>query len=153
MSDAHHILLIEDNTGDAILFKRALKRANEEVAVTVAPTAEAAWKMLGEGSGAGFSMAVGDINLPGISGIDLLRRIRSDAGTRSLPVLMLSSSRDENEVARCYDAFASGYIAKPLSGEGYERLACCFTSCWLGMMELPAAGAVARNMAVSATLS
>ena len=152
MPDPRHILLIEDNAGDAILFKRALKRANEAVAVTVAPTAEAAWKMLGEGCGA-FSLAVCDINLPGISGIELLRRIRSDAGTRSLPVLMLSSSRDENEVARCYDAFASGYIAKPLSGDGYDRLASCFTSCWLGMMELPVAGAVARNMAAGVALS
>lgn len=153
MPEPRHILLIEDNAGDAILFKRALKRANEEVAVTVAPTAEAAWKMLGEGGGGAFSLAVCDINLPGISGIELLRRIRSDAGTRSLPVLMLSSSRDENEVARCYDAFASGYIAKPLSGEGYDRLACCFTSCWLGMMELPAAGAVARSTAAGVALS
>jgi len=151
MSDPHHILLVEDNTGDAILFKRAVKRASEDVAITVAPTAEAAWQMLGEDSGPGFSMAVCDINLPGISGIELLRRIRSDTGTRSLPVLMLSSSRNEEEIARCYDAFASGYISKPLSGEGYDKMASCFTSYWLEMMELP--DAVARNRSIGAQLS
>ncbi|MBP2160411.1 MULTISPECIES: response regulator [Asticcacaulis] len=154
MSGPHHILLVEDNTGDAILFKRALKRANEDIAVTVAPSAEAALRILDEGPGpAAFSLAVCDINLPGISGIELLRRIRSDDGTRSLPVLMLSSSRNEDEIARCYDAFASGYIAKPLSGEGYDRMASCFTSCWLEMMELPDADAVARNRSVGVPLS
>jgi two-component system, chemotaxis family, response regulator Rcp1 len=153
MSDPHHILLVEDNTGDAILFKRAVKRANEDIAVTVAPTAEAALRMLDEDGPAAFSMAVCDINLPGISGIELLRRIRSDTGTRSLPVLMLSSSRNEDEIARCYDAFASGYIAKPLSGEGYDRMASCFTSCWLELMELPDADAVARNRSVGVPLS
>ncbi len=59
-----------------------------------------------------------DLNMPGMDGCEVLRRIKSDDQLRSIPVVMLSSSRSERDVEACYSAHANAYIRKPMDLEG-----------------------------------
>ncbi|MBI5443394.1 MAG: response regulator, partial [Deltaproteobacteria bacterium] len=107
------ILLVEDNPDDEILARRALDRCGFGRGLVVADTGEDAVDLLaGRGSAAGLRPAIilRDLRLPGIDGIEVLRRIRADAKTRALPVVVLSSSRTPQDVTACYEAGANGFV-------------------------------------------
>jgi two-component system response regulator len=114
------ILLVEDNPSDEALTLRALKKNNigNEVVVVrdgaqaldylLAPRADPA------GADALPQLILLDLNLPKIGGLEVLRRIRADARTRLLPVVILTSSGEESDIVRGYDLGANGYVRKPV---------------------------------------
>jgi two-component system response regulator len=115
------ILLVEDNPDDEALTLRALKKsgiANEVDVVRDGP--EALDYLFRTGPYAGRDPAalpnivLLDLNLPKIGGIDVLRRIRGDAHTRLLPVVILTSSREDRDVIESYELGANSYIVKPV---------------------------------------
>lgn len=112
------ILLVEDNRGDALLATRAFKDARIENNLMVADTGEKALAMLRrEGEYAGRrlpDMVLLDLNLPMMSGTQVLSQIKSDAALRHIPVIVLSGSASDDDVARSYDLFASAHIVKPV---------------------------------------
>ncbi len=115
------ILLVEDNPDDEALTMRALRKnaiANE---VVVARTGEEALEYLfGEGAHAGRDptdlpqVTLLDLNLPRMSGLDVLRRLRADKRTSLLPVVILTSSVEEQDIVRGYALGANSYVRKPV---------------------------------------
>ena len=117
----HVILLVEDNSSDEELTLRALRKSKimNEVIVT-RDGSEALDFLLGKGSYAGRDtndvpqVVLLDLNLPKISGIDVLRAIRENEATKPLPVVILTSSKEDKDLSACYALGANSYIVKPV---------------------------------------
>jgi two-component system, response regulator len=115
------ILLVEDNPDDEVLTVRALKKNNILNDMVVARDgAEALDYLFGAGSYADRDMTVMpqlillDLKLPKIDGLEVLRRVRGDERTRLLPVVVLTSSSEEQDVIESYRLGANSYIRKPV---------------------------------------
>jgi len=119
--DKKIILLVEDNPDDEVLTVRALKKNNILNDMVVARDgAEALDYLFGAGSYADRDMTVMpqlillDLKLPKIDGLEVLRRVRGDERTRLLPVVVLTSSSEEQDVIESYRLGANSYIRKPV---------------------------------------
>ena len=111
------IMLIEDNPDDRDLTIRALKKNNVLNPVTVARDgAEALTMLLGDGHRDQDSPALIllDLKLPKVDGLEILRRIRADQRTRVVPVVVLTSSKEDEDLRSAYDLGANGYVRKPV---------------------------------------
>ncbi len=115
------ILLVEDNPDDVILTKRALKDANIANDVIVARDGVEALECLrGEGAHEGRDTSIMpevillDLKMPRMGGLELLKMIRSDESTKLLPVVILTSSKEERDVIESYNLGANSYIQKPV---------------------------------------
>lgn len=120
MSD-HVILLVEDNSSDEELTLRALKKSNIRNDVVVARDgAEALDYLFARGSHAGRNanelpqVVLLDLNLPKLSGLEVLHAIRADDRTKLLPVVILTSSKEDRDLVGCYEVGANSYIVKPV---------------------------------------
>jgi two-component system, response regulator len=111
-----HILLIEDNSDDVELTLRAMRSHAIEEEVRVARDGAEALEMLyGETQApARPALILLDLNLPKIDGFEVLRRIRSDEHTSHLPVVILTTSREERDILSSYELGANSYIHKPV---------------------------------------
>jgi len=126
-----NILLVEDNDQDEKLILRALRKVNLANQVDVARDGQQALDYLfaeGEFAGrAGQSLptvVLLDINLPRISGLDVLKRLRADPRTHLLPVVVLTSSDEEQDRLSSYEDGANSFVRKPLDfGEFAETVA------------------------------
>lgn len=111
------ILLVEDNGDDETLILMALKKANIANEVVVARDGQQALdRIFGATGGSAPLPAVVllDLHLPKIDGLEVLKRIRGDKRTKVLPVVVLSSSDEENDRIRSYNLGANSYICKPV---------------------------------------
>ncbi len=110
------ILLVEDNPDDEQLTLEALKGARLANRLHVARDgAEALDFLFAEGRQAtGLKVVLLDIKLPKVDGLEVLRRIRSNAATEKLPVVLLTSSAEERDIIRGYELKANSYIVKPV---------------------------------------
>jgi two-component system response regulator len=115
------ILLVEDNKDDELLTLRALKKNRIANEVIIAHDgAEALDYLFGTGAHAGRDsgdlpqLVLLDLNLPRIGGLDVLRRIRSDERTKLLSVVVLTSSKEEEDILRSYALGANSYVRKPV---------------------------------------
>ncbi len=113
------ILIVEDDHDEALLIERALKRAGVEAPLNVVPDGRAAIAYLGRArDGASDSeprpqLVLLDLNLPRLSGFDVLRWIRQDVGSRRLPIVVLTSSDEPSDISEAYDLGANSYVVKP----------------------------------------
>jgi two-component system, response regulator len=120
MNNKKVILLVEDNPDDQELALRAFRHGSVANPVVVAHDGPAALQYLFETTHevhAGARMpavVLLDVKLPGMNGHEVLRRIRADARTRCLPVVMLTSSREDADVAASYRLGANSYVPKPV---------------------------------------
>jgi len=115
------ILLVEDNHDDEVLALRALERAGVSVEVVVTRDgAEALDYLFGAGGYAGRDTGVRphvvlmDLQLPKVDGLEVLRRLRADERTRTLPVVILSTSDERQDITASYNLGANSYIRKPV---------------------------------------
>lgn len=119
-SDKKVILLVEDNPDDVDLTLRAFKKANITNEVVVARDGvEALDYLFGTGAHAGKQhdlpqVVLLDLKLPKVDGLDVLQRIRGDERTKFLPVVVLTSSREEQDLVRSYQLGVSSYVRKPV---------------------------------------
>ena len=122
-----HILLVEDSADDEALTLRALKRHRVGNRVVVARDGpEALDYLFATGTFADRSPAevpvviLLDLNLPKVDGLEVLRRVRADARTRFVPVVVLTSSKEESDLVRSYELGVNSYVQKPVE---FERFA------------------------------
>jgi two-component system, response regulator len=119
--DVVDVLLVEDNPDDAEFTLRALRKANVSLRIGHVDDGVAALEFLfGTGSYAWRSgnalprLMLLDLKLPKVDGLMVVTRVKSDTRTRALPVVMLTSSREQRDIRDCYVAGANSYIVKPV---------------------------------------
>jgi CheY-like chemotaxis protein len=141
------ILLVEDNEEDELLTMRALKKNNILNKVVVARDGVQALDYLfGTGSHEGRdtsqqpTVILLDLKIPLIDGHEVLRRIRGDARTRMLPVVVLTSSKEETDLVSVYSNGANSYIRKPVDFNQFVEAVRQLGMYWLVMNETPPRG-------------
>lgn len=143
---APRILVVEDNPGDVRLFRRTLERLGQEAELIVTGSAEAALAdlraRLVTGAGELPDLILTDLNLTGMSGIDLLRSVKADPALRRLPCVVFSSSDSVEDITNAYDAQASGYLSKSTSIEAYEQGIRALAEYWFNLMQTADAAAM-----------
>jgi CheY-like chemotaxis protein len=144
------ILLVEDNPDDELLTTRAFRKNHISNEVIVAHDGvEALDYLFGTGKFVGRDMNVWpqvillDLNLPRVSGLDVLRRIRGDDRTRALAVVVLTSSKEEEDVIRSYALGANGYVRKPVDFLQFNEAIKTLGLFWLLLNETPPQGRLA----------
>lgn len=142
--NSRNILLVEDNPSDIALTQRALGKARILNELIVAEDGQEALDyLLGAGQHAGRdvtqqpALVLLDLKLPKIDGLELLRFIRSDERTRRLPVVILTTSSEQQDVAQSYDLGANSYIRKPVDFGQFAHAVEHLGLYWLVMNEPP----------------
>jgi two-component system response regulator len=138
------ILLVEDNPDDEALTLRAFKKNNIRNTVVVARDgAEALDYLFGTGAHAQRDatdvpeLMLLDLKLPKVDGLEVLRRVRADDRTRMLPIVILTSSREENDLATGYLLGANSYVRKPVDFDEFMEAARQLGRYWLLLNESP----------------
>ncbi|MET0793435.1 MAG: response regulator [Polyangiaceae bacterium] len=143
------ILLVEDNPTDEKLTVRAFKKSNiENEVVIVRDGAEALEHLLGapaDGQAKELpAVVLLDLNLPRVSGLEVLRRLRADERTRLLPVVILTSSKQDQDLVTGYALGANAYVRKPVDFGEFVEAARTLGLFWLLLNEPAPSKASAR---------
>lgn len=138
------ILLVEDNPDDRILTVRALRRNNiANTIVEVKDGREALDYLFGEGAYEGRDTSAQpqvvllDLKLPKVDGLEVLALMREDPRTRRVPVVVLTSSGEEQDMIASYDLGANSYVRKPVDFEQFLEAARQLGLYWLVLNEVP----------------
>lgn len=147
MKKAKIILLVEDNPDDVELTRRAFRKSNIANELVVARDgAEAIDYLFAEGTYAGRgpegnpAVVLLDLKLPRVDGLEVLRRLRADLRTRLLPVVILTSSKEEHDLVRGYELGCNSYIRKPVDFLQFAEAVRELGMYWLVLNEPPTAG-------------
>jgi two-component system response regulator len=142
MDEAKIILLVEDNADDEALTLRALKKNNIRNRIVVARNGvEALDYLFGTGAYEGRDLTVMpqltllDLNLPMVDGLEVLRRLRANASTRLLPVVILTSSNEEEDRISGYELGANSYVRKPVNFDSFTEAVRQLGLYWLVLNE------------------
>lgn len=138
------ILLVEDNPGDAELAKEALESGKVLVSLHVVCDGEEAMRFLrraGEHTRAPRpGLILLDLNLPRKDGREVLAEIKADPDLRTIPVVVLTTSSAEEDIARMYDLHANCFITKPIDLTQFLRVVRSIEDFWLTVVRLPSKG-------------
>jgi two-component system, response regulator len=142
------ILLVEDNPSDVDLTRRALDRHNLLNRLIVAEDGQEALDYLfGSDSRPGCAetgewpaVILLDLKLPRVDGLEVLRRIKSKEKTRRIPVIILTTSKEESDVAMSYDGGANSYVRKPVDFAQFSEAVRQLGLYWLLLNEHPPKG-------------
>jgi two-component system response regulator len=137
------ILLVEDNPDDAMLAERALRKYHVANKVILAQDGAEALDYLHctgpyiERNGELPAVVLLDLKLPKIDGLEVLRRVRGDARTRMLPIVVLTSSKEDQDMIASYSLGANSYIRKPVDFEQFMEAVRQLGLYWLMLNEAP----------------
>ncbi|HEX8671307.1 MAG TPA: response regulator [Longimicrobium sp.] len=141
MSRPIEVLLVEDNPGDVRLTREALKEGKVSNNLHVAPDGVEALAFLRrEGPHAAAvrpDLILLDLNLPRKGGREVLEEIKSDPALRHIPVVILTSSQAEQDIARAYDLHANCYISKPVDLDQFINVVRSIEDFWFTVVKLP----------------
>jgi two-component system, response regulator len=127
------ILIVEDDPNDQELILRALKRLNLANPVLIANDGQEALYIL-HGTGQPLpALVLLDLKLPKINGFEVLAKLRRDQRTRHLPVVILSSSSELEDIQRTYDTGANSYVRKPVSISEFNQAIAQVVKYWLSL--------------------
>ena len=141
------IVVVEDNPADAEMLRVALAQAGAPVDIEVMPNGQAALEYLGvvEGKSPNGShpcdLVLLDLNLPCMNGFEVLERLRKAEHLKTLPVVMMSGSSNNEEIDRSYRLGANSYICKPPHLQEIFSTAERIVHYWFGCVKLPSPGA------------
>jgi chemotaxis family two-component system response regulator Rcp1 len=135
------ILMVEDNPGDVRLTREALREGKVRNVVHAVEDAELALDFLRQrGAYADVprpDLVLLDLKLPGKSGLELLAEIKADATLRCIPVVILTSSQAEEDIARSYKLHANAYVSKPVGLDNFIHAVKTIENFWLEIVKLP----------------
>jgi CheY-like chemotaxis protein len=136
-----NILLIEDNKGDIELTRESLSRGKLNNTLTVVEDGESALNYLFKK--APYADAIRpdivllDLNLPKVSGRDILKALKQDASLNDIPVIILSSSQDAFDIKEAYQLHANCFVSKPVSLSSFIQVVQSIESFWINIVKLP----------------
>ena len=143
-SQAIEVMIVEDSSEDLELTTRSLKKANLANQMHVARDGvEALDYVFGEGAFAGRAISAQprvillDLKLPRVNGIEVLRRLKGDPRTRAVPVVVLTSSKEPNDLSECYRLGVNSYIVKPVTFELFAQAVKDLGLYWLVLNQPP----------------
>jgi two-component system, response regulator len=146
MSEAFEILVVEDNPLDLEMTLRGLRKANIVNHIHVARDgAEALEYLFCEGAWAGRRIedvprfVLLDLKLPKVDGLEVLARMKADERTRAIPVVMLTSSKEQRDLIESYHLGVNSYIVKPVDFDNFVQAARELGTYWLMLNQTPAA--------------
>jgi DNA-binding response OmpR family regulator len=137
-NDGKIILLVEDNMDDELLTLRAFAKNNIKNEVVVVRDGVEALDWL-RAATVLPQIVLLDLKLPRLDGLEVLRRIRADRRTKLLPVIVLTSSREEADVVQSYELGANSYVRKPVDFEQFIEAVKSLGLYWLVLNEVPPA--------------
>jgi len=142
--DSIEILLVEDSPDDLEMALRALRKAHLANHIHVARDgAEALDFIFGTGPHVGRKVENGpkvillDLKLPKVDGLEVLRRVKADPRTKKIPVVVLTSSKEQPDVAECYNLGVNSYIVKPVNFERFAAAVAELGMYWLLLNQPP----------------
>lgn len=141
MNKTIEILLVEDNPGDARLAMEAFKDAKVRNNLSIVGNGEAAMDFLRRSgvydAAPRLDLILLDLNLPRKSGREVLEEIKSDPDLHRIPVVVLTTSQAEDDIARAYDLNANCYITKPVDLDEFFAVVRTIEDFWLTIVRLP----------------
>jgi two-component system, response regulator len=133
-----YVLLVEDNPDDEALTLRAFRKSNIPNKIVVARSGAEALALLLPGDDVAPvrpALILLDLNLPKIGGLEVLQRIRADARTRHIPVVVLTTSAREEDVVASYNLGANAYVRKPVEFPPFAEAVKTIGELWLLLTE------------------
>jgi len=127
MTNPVTIIMVEDDEGHARLIERNIRRSgvNNEIVPFATGTEALAYLFGSDGSGSQHKgkalLILLDLNLPDMTGIDILRQVKENKHLRSAPVVILTTTDDSQEIRRCYELGCNVYITKPVNYESFAN--------------------------------
>lgn len=141
MEKTIEILLVEDNAADVELARQGLMECDVSCNLSVARTGEQALALLRrEGNCANAprpDLILLDLNLPGISGRDVLAAIKNDDKTCDIPVIILTNSDADKDIRETYRLYVNSYIQKPVDFDQFVEIARGISNYWFTLVRLP----------------
>jgi len=134
------ILLVEDNQADVVLTKRALKSGKVLHHLHVATDGEAALAFLHDveyGKAPRPDLVLLDLNLPKVNGREVLEKIKSNEALASIPVVILTTSKADEDVMRAYELHANSFITKPVDWPQFMNVIRHIEEYWFTLVKLP----------------
>ena len=138
------ILLIEDNIDDAELTIHALKKKNLGNNLTHLKDGEEALEFLyatGKYAGRNLNlqprMILLDLKMPKLNGMEVLEKVKTEPSTKKIPVVILTSSREDPDLIRCYELGANSYIVKPVDFESFVNAVAELGLYWIILNQIP----------------
>jgi CheY-like chemotaxis protein len=135
------VLVVEDNDDDVVLLREAFDEVDAVEVLHVARDGDEALAFLRrEGdhhAAVRPELVLLDINMPRRNGFEVLAALKSDPVLRAIPVVMLTTSRREDDVREAYGQGASSYIPKPVDYDHLQTIARCFVAYWSGTAHIP----------------
>jgi CheY-like chemotaxis protein len=141
MTEKIKILLVEDNPADAELTRETLAQSKILVNMSVVSDGlEALAFLRREGDYANANrpdLLLLDLNMPRMDGREVLAEMKGDPSLRRIPVVILTSSEAESDVAKSYDLHASAYVVKPVDLSGFDQIVKAIESFWFSVVRFP----------------
>ncbi|ELY88638.1 response regulator receiver protein [Natrialba hulunbeirensis JCM 10989] len=138
------ILLVEDNPGDVRLTKEAFKQGRIENDLHVVSDGTEALEFLHQQNeyedAPRPDLILLDLNLPRTDGEEVLEELKGDSELRSIPVIVLTSSRAEEDVVKSYELHANAYLTKPVDPDEFIETVRAFEKFWFSVVRLPPEG-------------
>ena len=135
------IFLVEDNAGDVRLTQEAFADARVPNCLHVVHDGVAALQFLRKekpyANAPDPDLVLLDLNIPKVSGFEVLEQIKSDPQLKRIPVIILTSSMEDCDVLRCYNSYANSYVTKPTNFDRYFNVVAAIDEFWLSTVRLP----------------
>lgn len=124
------IILVEDSISDVKLTQYALDQLTPAPELVHFAAGEDLFLFLDQASSSDFSLILLDLNLPRMSGLDILRSLRCRHDMSRLPVVIFSSSKKDSDVLSCYESGANAYVQKPMTLDDYDQAMQAIVNFW-----------------------
>ncbi len=131
------ILLVEDDEVDVLTVRRALKDLEVANKLAVAPNGEVALEMLKDTGAPRPALILLDLNMPRMTGLEFLRRVRSNDCAQGIPIVVLTTSRQDQDVVQGFRYNVAGFMVKPVDYQKFVEVMQAIDLYW-SMSELPA---------------